>query len=98
MIWRQTLLAIPSGLGMFLVAFSISSELFGASHGADQVSNMSTLFLFIAGLSIAALGIVVRQLAAQLDTLEKEISKLKWSLDQARLDKILPTVTQPVAL
>jgi len=93
MIWRQTLLAIPSGLGMFLVAFSISSELFGAGHGTDEVSNLSPLFLFIAGLSIAALGIVVRQLAAQLDTLEKEILKLKWSRDQAMLDKILPTVT-----
>ncbi len=91
MIWRQTLLAIPSGLGMFLVAFSIS-ELFGAGHGTDKVSNLSPLFLFIAGLCIAALGIVVRQLAAQLDTVEKEISKLKWSRDQATLDKILPTV------
>ena len=93
MIWRQTLLAIPTGLGMFLVAISISFGLFGTGHGTDEISNLSTLFLFIAGLSIAALGIVVRQLAAQLDTLEKEISKLKWSRDQAMLDKILPTVT-----
>jgi hypothetical protein len=93
MIWRQTLLAIPSGLGLFLVAFSFSAELFGAGHGASQVSHMSTLLFFTAGLSIGALGIVVRQLAAQLDTLEEKISKLKWSLDQAKLDKkILPAV------
>jgi len=91
MIWRQTLLAIPPGLGFFLVAFSISHGLFGSGESSVRVvSDNLLLCLFVAGLSIGALGIVVRQLTTQLDTLEKEISKLKWSRDQAMLDKVLP--------
>lgn len=89
MFWRQTLVSISPGLGTAVVILSITSEL---EKGAEAASAVQSLCLLCSGVAIFALGTLVRQLAAQLDTLEKEISKLKWARDQARLDKVLPSI------
>jgi len=80
MIWRQTLISIVPGLGMGVVAISITSGWERVGNGAGAVSVAQSLCLFLAGIAIASLGTLVRQLVAQLSTLEKELSDLRWSL------------------
>ncbi len=90
--WRLSLLPLILGAGMILVSQSFTFGWVRTGMGAEMVSHVQSTCLFCAGLAIVGLGTIVRHLGTKLATLENEISKLKWSRDQTKLEKISPSV------